>query len=258
MEPLADRIKKLMKELSSTDPKTAFKAERELTHIVEHAADPSKAKERDEVAAVLAAGLNAMTEYKDGDKTRTRLTHSTGSRRHIARCLSFVGGEKEVGALAKAAEDFNLREMARFALDRNPSAAATMALIGALDHVGTDFRVGVVNALAQCGCDKSANALRSVAVDSDVEVRLAAVEALANFANPAHDEIIASAAGAGAPRAKTRVAKARIRLAETLRKAGDQAAATRIYKTIQRANVKPAQKKAAELALNPGRGNGIA
>ena len=259
MEPTAENIQQLVKDLGNEDAGAAYKAEHILSTMAAHAADPDKGDERAAVAAALAAELIAETEYKDRDKTRTRPTHSARARRHVARCLSLVGGDKEVDALAKAMEDFDVRDMARFALERNPTAATTAALITAVDHVGTDFRVGVVNALGRCHCEASMNALRSLTSDADGEVRLAAAEALAGFAEPTHDAIIAGAAKADAPRAEARAAKARIRLAETLRNAGEQAAATRIYNTMKQSNkVAPAQRKAAELALNPKASNTVA
>ena len=84
---------------------------------------------------------------------------------------------------------------------------------------------------------------------ADGEVQLAAAEGLANFPNAANDGAISAAAKAAGPRAKTRVDKARVRLAETLRNAGDKSAARRIYESIRAGDAAPPQKRAANIGL---------
>src|SRR5262249_22797861 len=140
------------------------------------------------------------------------------------------------------------RESARWALDRVPTAAATAALVAALDQVGPEFRVGVINALGKRRTPEVQTALHRQAADADEEVRLAAAEALANFAEASNDHAIV-AAGSGSPRSKARAQKARIRLAETLRVAGNKDAAVSIYRAVLADDADKPQKKAAQQAL---------
>ncbi len=247
MEPIADRIKKLVKDLESNDSAVLFKAENELERLAEHAGGPDKTKAQADIAAALAAVLDAVTTVKDGDKTRSHPTYPPYARSHLCRCLSYVGGEAEVPALQKAMEDLNVREMARFALERNPSAAATKALIAALEAMGTDFRIGVINALAQRKAPDAQKALVTLTQTCGGEVQVVAAEALACFPDPTLDAVISTAAKADAPRAKVRTEKARIRLAGTLSKAGKKSGAGGIYKRLNADCVTPAQRKAAEI-----------
>ena len=110
---------------------------------------PDQGKERAETAAMLAAQLSAQTEKKDDKGKVSKVAeHSTKSRNQIARYLASVGGDAEVPALKQSLEDFEVREMARWALSRMTCQAATDALIAvATGGIGNEFRVGVINAL---------------------------------------------------------------------------------------------------------------
>ncbi len=108
----------------------------------------------------------------------------------------------------------------------------------------------MINALARVKAAGAVSRLRELAAsDTEPQVRIAAVEALAGFADPASDPVIAKAAESECPRARARAWKARVRLAETLRLAGRKDAAIRIYKAVASGEGDAAQKKAAELAL---------
>ena len=85
--------------------------------------------------------------------------------------------------------------------------------------------------------------------DQSFEIRLAAAEALANQPDAANDALIEKAAGPGYGRMGKRAAKARLRLASNLRRAGDKDAAAKIYQAISTGKFDPAQKKAATAAL---------
>ena len=71
--------------------------------------------------------------------------------------------------------DFDVREMARFALDRIPTAAAAKALAEADEKlVGEEFRVGVTNALGKRRDAVAVEALKKATGDTSGEIRLAA------------------------------------------------------------------------------------
>lgn len=75
---------------------------------------------------------------------------SVKARDELARTLSEVAGDMEVPALKEAINDFDAREMARFALDRMTCQAATDALAdAALNAVGVEFRIGVYRHVAR-------------------------------------------------------------------------------------------------------------
>jgi len=243
-----EQIQTSMKRLFEGDPQIVRAAYEALLETVTEVTQSGKEAKRSEVAALLAAELDVEIEYGRtmGGKGKPAILDPLNK---IIRLLSYVSTAKEVPALAKSMRDLNLREMARFALERNTSDEATAVLIGALDFVGPVFRVGVVNSLAKRRGSRVVAGLRKATGDNDPEVRQAAVEALANFPDPANDAIIAKMARCDCRKTRARAIKARVRLAETLNNAGQKGAARQIYRAIQGSNADAPQKKAAGIGL---------
>jgi hypothetical protein len=231
-------VSELVAQLGSDDQVKAYQARQKLADTVARASKPA---EQNELAAALATELTA----KDKDKPK----HSPTARKETLKLLSLAAGDEQVPALVECLKDLELRMQARWALERIPTAAATAALVKALEQVGPEFLTGVVIALGRrTGADVVA-ALHKAAQDADDEVRLAAIESLANLAERSNDDVIAAATKTGSPRARARAQKARVRLAETLRNAGQKDAAVAIYKAIAANDADEPQKKAARLAL---------
>ena len=67
-----------------------------------------------------------------------------------------------------------------------------------------------------------------------MEVRIAAVEGLAEFPAPSHDAVIAKSTQSESPEERRRAHIARARLAETLRASGNKAAAARLLGITRR------------------------
>jgi HEAT repeat protein len=205
------------------------------------------------VAAQLAAELEAMTEPKKDKKGRKRPpkpVHSVKVRNQILRLLSFVSGVREIPAVGRALKDLKTRQMALYLLERNGSSEAANLLIEALDQVGPNFRVGVVNALAKRRGTDVLEALQKVASsDKEPQVRMAAIEALSQFAEPANDTVIAQAATDDCKYIKDCAHKARVRLAEKLRNADKKDDAAKVYQAILSSDARKAQKKAAQIGL---------
>jgi HEAT repeat protein len=238
-------VYQLIAELGTPDPAKVFAAEKALTEMAIRATAPGKEADRKALAATLAEQLNATT----GEDNEKKPTYSSDVRNRICRLLGYILDADVVPALVEALKDDNVREMARYALDFNKSDAATQALADALDSVGPDFRTGVVNALGRRRGRAAMVALQKAARDADPEVRMAAVEALANFANPNNDLIIVRAAHAKDTAMRDRAHRARVRLAETLRRAGRKPAAQKIYQSILLSDTGTAQRRAAEIGL---------
>jgi HEAT repeat protein len=245
-------IAELAKKLNDGDPAVAHKAYRDIEDIATRASDPANDKRAD-VAAQLAEQLHARGEPKkdkNGNEKPGDLIHGKRARNQIMRLMAYVASAKEVPALESVLGDLDLREMARFALDRNTSKAATQALIKALEtQVGPTFRAGVVNALGERSCKCSIPSLQKATEDPDREVRMAAIDALAKHPDPANDAFIAKAAKSKCCQTRKQANKARVRLAEALCKAGDKATAKKIYKAIATGDADCPQKKAAKMAL---------
>lgn len=248
-------IDKLVEQLDSKDQVEAFQAQQSLIQMVLTAGRPGGEKDRAGIAAALADHLTATKEEKDRKgKPITLPRHSANVRIQMAQWISYVAGKAEVPALKQALNDLDTREVARRALELIPDDIATKALIdAAVDGIGSEFRIGAINSLARRGGPEATAALKRCATDPNVEVRLAAVEALAAHPDPALDAVIAAAVSSGEeraePRALARVSRARIRLAETLIAAGRKNAGKQVYQAILASHVDEPQKKVARAAL---------
>ncbi|MFB3829595.1 MAG: HEAT repeat domain-containing protein [Bryobacteraceae bacterium] len=190
----------------------------------------------------LAAVASQAVEYR----------HAARVRVNLARLLGYIPHEAAVPFLAQALEDLEARDMARCSLECHPSEKAVDALIAALNSVGAVFRVGVVNSLAKRKGERVAAALRRVADDPQPEVRMAALEALADVPDPAHDGLIERGTRSASPEERRRAQIARVRLAANLLASGDRQNAARIYRAILAGDAEVPQKKAAKSALQGG------
>ncbi len=245
-------IRELIAQFSG-EQEAAYKAYREVQQMVVKANAPGSEAERTQLAAELAEQLWALSEAKKDDKgndlPRTP-THPVATRIKILRLLQGIAGDKEVPAIAKALDELELREDARCTLDRISSHESDKALVNALDAaVGAEFRVGIVSSLAARPNAYVMAALQKATADCDPEVALAAVEALANFPEPANDEFIANAARCSCPVARRRALRARVRFAENLARSGAKQAAKKVYAAVAAGDAEAPQKKAAEMAL---------
>ena len=242
-------VEQLSEQLGSSDQGKVYQAKRALAAQSAAAGAPGKDAERAKLAAELAKAEAATKPKDEKDKTPVPV-YSANVRGEIARALSEVGGDMEVPALKQALADFDAREMARFALDRMTCQAATDALAeAAVSAVGAEFRVGVVNALGRRSGSGVVDVLKKCASDFDPHVRLAAAEALANHADASGDALLVEAGRQPGHRAALRMSKARLRLAETLVRAGQQDAGKKIYQSFAQSDAGAAQKMAAQQAL---------
>ena len=277
-------IEQLCRQLGSDDQVKVYQARLELTKLVALAGAPGKEADRPAVAKSLADLLVAEREGKDAKGAPTKSPElSVQARNYLLRYLAEVGGDGQVEAIQRSMGDFDVREMARWALTRMtaPSAVEVLAT-AATKGIGDEFRLGAINALGMKTGDKALAALKECLADRSPEIRLTAVEALANFPDPTLDEAITAALGPargpggpmgregqphaerpaqgpgpgqggtgpwGAARGFRRVARARLRLAANLAEAGHKDAARKIYQNIAESRADDAQKKAAGAAL---------
>lgn len=248
MEPT---IQQLAEDLASHDQVKVYRATQALTRITDKAGAPGNDEERKKVAAELVAIIEKTTAKKvdRGSPTEESLLKDS-ARRELLRQLGMVSGEADVAAIAKLFSSEDLREPARLALERDPSPAATKALIdAALNGIAPDFRVGAVNALAERSGAEVVDTLKKCAeAENQIEVRVAAAEALANQADPSGDAVIAAIGELPSARARKLAARARVRLADTLVRAGQKDAAKQIYQAVAASKAPEAQKKTAKAA----------
>ncbi|MFO0947407.1 MAG: HEAT repeat domain-containing protein [Planctomycetota bacterium] len=245
-----DSVLQNIEKLSSSDQVQVYQADLALREAIARAKGPELQK----IASTLASELNATREEKDDKgKVRQVIKYDAKTRSKIARHLAMAGGDEEVPALVQAIQDLDVREMARWTLDRMTCPAATAALVqAAQEAVGPDFRIGAINALGRRSGSEVVSALKACAADPSLEIRIVAAEALANHPDSSSDTAIVEAAqgnGILEERARVRLSKARIRLAETLVRNGNPQAGKKIYQAILTGQPEEPQKEAALRAL---------
>lgn len=174
----------LIEHLNDREAEDAHKAWVQLERAVLHATAPGQEELRTELIRALTQELVDMRPGRVEDEGKRLIPpspkHPAATRNRILTLLSYLPTPETLQACEKALAFMDTREMARFALERNSSLGATVALINALDDVGPEFRAGVVNALARRkNVPQALAALRKYAGDSDDLVREAVAAALA-------------------------------------------------------------------------------
>jgi len=250
---MASEIKTWVGKLGDQDPAVAFEAYKKIEKAVTRAGAPGKQREAAELADALAAELIAKTAEETNKKDKKippKPVHSSEVRNKLCRLLAYVADGKQVPALVQQLGDLDVREMARWALDRNRSDQATEALIAALKEIGPVFRVGVVGALGVRQGDRVAAALRKVAMEDHIpEVRLAAVEVLPNFPDGDSAAVIMKATLAADKSHARRAYRAAIRLIDNLIKAGKKNEALGLCRMIAAGPAPDPQRKTARAAM---------
>lgn len=244
-------IKELAKELTSGDQVRIYKAERKLVELTAAAGAAEKEAKRKQLAADIAQAIAELQPKYDNRGNPTVESQKTvDGRNKLIRYLALVAGDEQVEVLVEALKNQDSQEMARWALERITSPAATKALVkAAQDSVEDRFRIGAINALAGRDGAEVLHALKKCVTDLSAPVRLAAAEALGAHADPEADAAIVRAGKGTGRRGQLRVAKARLRLAENLLRAGHPAPARKICEEVIAAKNMPAQKKSAQILL---------
>jgi HEAT repeat protein len=265
MPAINPEVNQWIGQMGDPDQVIAYFAYQSLLEQVLHTSAPDQAEAQGVFAAVLGEELIARASPggrvapQDSSTANPFLAavaaqavsyrHPVRVRVNLARLLGYFPHEAVVPFLAKALDDLDARDMARCSLECNPSEKATDALIGTLDSVGGVFTAGVVNSLAKRKGGRMVTALRKATEEPQLEVRLAALKALADVPDASHDAIIEKATRSASLAERGTAHIARARLAETLRASGDKQGAARIYKAILASTAEEPQKKAARLAL---------
>lgn len=226
----------LLEAAADDDVARAGTARHELMREAERLADPDRDADRAAFAARLAAELLATVAAPPGRTNVPELAlpadipkHPAAVRRFLCRLLVLVAGADEVAALETVIADPETRDAARGVLEILPGIPATKALVAALVRPGSDFRAGVVRALATKRDREAMSALAALAArETDPGVRLAAIDGVGRFPEPAIDDVLARLVRDGSPQEQDRARVARVRLVDTLRGFGDSTAAAAI------------------------------
>jgi len=150
----------------------------------------------------------------------------------VCRQLSLVGSAEAVPALAGLLPSPELSQMARYALERIPDAAATAALRDALPKTEGLQKVGVINSLGVRRDAESAAALTALLENQDQQVAAAAAAALGAIASPEAAKALDEFQKKAPDKLKLAVADARLCCAEHMLAAGKKVEAMAIYKSL--------------------------
>ncbi|MCE9608513.1 MAG: HEAT repeat domain-containing protein [Planctomycetia bacterium] len=244
-------VTQLAADLCSGDQVKAYQAQQSLAKLTGEIGGSGKEAERAATAKELAAALAALKPAKDGrgEPTESSINSVVGAT-EICRALAFVAGEAETAILKECLKNIDLREPARWCLARMTCQGATDALVEALTNAtGTEYRVGLINGLGRKSGSAVVEALKTAVKSNEPEVRLAAAEALAEQPQADLDAVIATVDSGSLQRNEARIARARVRLGNTLLRAGDKAGAKKVFTSIAGSSADEPQKKAATAAL---------
>ncbi len=230
----AEAVAALLKAADHKDRSIAKAAKMALFDIVAPTGRLGGEYERQAVCKVLAAELNNAALSKR-------------VRDYVCRLISYVGREDVVPALVTALSAQDVREMARWALSRNPTDAALNALHDALDKGDAAFRVGVINAIGHRGKRRSVPLLVKELGHSDEDVRLAAMRAIAKIPDPFAMDALRDMLTAGSDKQKAAARADWLLLAETLLESGRPVAADMMYNEALAWGVSSVQDRCAAL-----------
>ncbi len=150
---------------------------------------------------------------------------------YACRKLMIVGSAVSVPALAEFLPQEKHSHMARFALERIPTAEAATALRDGLAKTSGKLKIGVIASLGARRDAASVPALTLLLTDTDESIIRAAATALGDIASAEAAKSLADLKPAGAA-AKSAAADARLACAEAFLADGNKAEAMAIYKTF--------------------------
>ncbi|HSW46397.1 MAG TPA: HEAT repeat domain-containing protein [Phycisphaerae bacterium] len=227
-----------IKALATDDAKARQAAVREFVEIGAPAIPALVAElDRNDPATVQPAGraLLAMVSRGTSEKLRKELSERlvaelagkrrVETRRHICGLLGLVGDSECVDALYRLLMDAEVREDARQALVRIPSRSAGDALVAGLQITEGDFRVALVDAIAERKDAAAAPAMRGLAAGPEDSLAAAAIRTLGHLPDPASLQPLVELAQGGKPGA----VQALLTLGETLADAGRGEIALRTF-----------------------------
>lgn len=172
------------------------------------------------------------------------------------RQLSLIGTEISIPILGKMLTDEETSDMARYALERIPSAEVNRILGEALPKAKGKMKVGIINSLGQRRCPKAVGALGELAGSSDGMIADAALAALGQIATTDAAAALAKAKGKVSGKLQMVALDSYLRCADQMVADGKKADALKIYKELQDKSLpKPIQTAALRGMLNAMKGN---
>ncbi len=208
--------------LSTENAGSRFKHQIILQDIGSYAARPGAEAEREALAKV----MNNTLEQKEMPDTM---------RNWFVLQLERIGKGESVPALTKllSAEDKNLRDYARRALEKNPDPSATDALLKELASVkNSRWRIGLINSLGQRRAESAVILLTQALKNQDVKVAAAAITALSNIGGKESTQALLGVIENQASPIYDKAAQGLIDIARQMAANQDIAGAAKIYEAL--------------------------
>ena len=214
----AERIAALVPALAGPDAGRVEEAQRELERIALVAGKPGAEGDRKAVAQAIAANLGPGVPAP--------------ARVWLITALQAIGKGESIAPLqAILASDGDplLQETARRALEANPHVNAKRALREVLPRARGSLRIGIIRSLGVRRDILATGLLLEAAGDDDLEVKLAAIEALASIGEISAVQVVESALTRLDGAARARAERAYLRLGDSLVRNKERGPARRIY-----------------------------
>ncbi len=170
-------------------------------------------------------------------------------KRFACRLLARIGTNAEVPILAAMLRDPATAEMARFALWRMATPAATAALRNALRETRGQSRCGVIAALGALRDPGSAAALCALLTDPDSATAASAARALAKIGGDVAASALAGAFDTAGPEVRAVLPDACLECARRTAAGGNRAASRLLYRTVSEKSAVPEIRTAALAGL---------
>ncbi len=239
----APAVMPLAKLAESSEPGISKAALAAIETITTHAGRSTAEAEREAVAQALADAVEAAGD----DQLRRELLH----------LLGLAASDMQIPLLAGLLNDAAVGEDARIALERIPGAAATGALIQALQDSPEEVQVRVAEALARRGAPEAIPALMEIGRNSENRrIGFACLKALGTFGVPPHR--VFTRRPSFAPEERIQYVEAALDAAYRLRIEGKYDDATEIYKNVTAYSNEPAHLRESILGLEAANSDAFA
>ncbi len=216
-------ITSLLPLMSAQDVGSRYASQITLQAIAAHASRPGAEPER----VILAKVLGTFAQSKD----------TTATVRHwFVLQIERIGKGESVLVLVTLLSDSDrhLRDYARRALEKNPDASATQALLKALVASGTDsaWTIGLINALGDRGDLSVVPEITPFLLADNQDVSEAAVIALTHLGGQASVRALQEALNGSSTANRMKAAQGLITVAQTMQAKNDYAGAAAIFSKL--------------------------
>lgn len=176
-------------------------------------------------------------------------TKSPEFKRFLCTQLRVIGTEACVPELGKLLTDVEVSHMARQALGRLDTEAATNALVEALDDTEGKLKAGIINTLADRDAKSSFDRIAKGVNDSDPVIARAAIRALGRFGGRAAHQALKSVSTRDNKALANEVFNSLVNCAEAFANSGDTGSAEAIYTEMATKSDSPQQMLAGVRGL---------